>query len=74
MENLDSGHFETLETPNIFLYPSILSLVIILIWSYFIIEIFVLQVQVVVSFFILERFVLQVKVVVALFNLESLFS
>ena len=57
MENLDSGGFETLETQNIFLFPSILSLVTILIRSYF----------------ILERFVLQVKVVVALFNLESLF-
>ena len=57
MENLDSGGFETLETPNIFLFLSILSLVIILIWSCF----------------ILERFVLQVKIVVALFNLESLF-
>ena len=58
MENSNSGGFETLETPNIFLYPSISSLVTILIWSCF----------------ILERFVLQVKVVVALFNLESLFS
>ena len=57
MENSDSGGFETLETPNIFPYPSILSFVTILIWSYFIIEIFVLQVQVVDS----------------LFNLESLF-
>ena len=58
MENSDSGGFETLEIPNIFLYPSILSLVTILIWSCFIIE----------------RFVLQVQVVVSLFNLESLFS
>ena len=58
MENSDSGGFETLETPNIFLYPSNLSLVTILIWSCFIIEIFVPQVQVVIS----------------LFNLESLFS
>ena len=57
MKNLDLGGFGTLETPNIFLCPSILSLVTILIWSCF----------------ILERFVLQVKVVVALFNLESLF-
>ena len=48
---------ETLETPNMFLNPSILSLITILIWS----------------FFILEIFVLQVKVIVALFNLESLF-
>ena len=31
MENLDSGGFETLETPNIFLYLSIFSLVTILI-------------------------------------------
>ena len=53
MENLDSGGFETLETPNIFLFSSILNLVTILIWSCF----------------ILERFVLQVKVVVVLFNL-----
>ena len=58
MENTDSGGYETLETPNMFLNSSILSLVTILIWSCF----------------ILERFVLQVKVVVALFNLESLFS
>ena len=58
MENSDLGGFGTLETPNIFLNPSILSLVTILIWSCF----------------ILERFDLQVKVVVALFNLESLFS
>ena len=56
MENSDSGGFETLETPNIFLYPSILSLVTILIWSCFIIERFVLKVQVVVSLFNLERF------------------
>ena len=51
MENSDSRGFETLETPNIFLYPSILSIVTILIWSCFIIERFVLQVQVVVSLF-----------------------
>ena len=57
MENSNSRVCETLETPNIFLFPSILSLVTILIWSCF----------------ILERFVLQVKVVVVLFNLESLF-
>ena len=42
LENLNSGCFETLETPNIFLYPSILSLVSILIWSFFMIAIFVL--------------------------------
>ena len=58
MKNSDSGGCEILETPNIFLNPSILSLVTILIWSCF----------------ILERFILQVKVVIALFNLESLFS
>ena len=57
MKNSDSEGCETLETPNIFLFPSILSFVTILIWSCF----------------ILERFVLQVKVEVALFNLESLF-
>ena len=58
MENLDLRGFEILETPNIFLYPSILSLVTILIWTCFIIE----------------RFVLQVQGIVSLFNLESLFS
>ena len=57
MENSDSGGCEALETPNLFLNPSIVSFVTILIWSCFIIE----------------RFVLQVKVVVSLFNLESLF-
>ena len=57
MKNSYSGVCETLKTPNIFLFPSVLSFVIILIWSCF----------------ILERFVLQVKVVVVLFNLESLF-
>ena len=57
MENSDSGVCETLETPNIFIFPSILSFVTILIWSCF----------------ILETFVLRVKVVVTLFNLESLF-
>ena len=57
MENSDLRVCETLETQNIFLFPSILILVTILI----------------LSCFILERFVLQVKVVVALFNLESLF-
>ena len=58
MENSDFGGCETLETPNIFLFPSVLSFITILIWSWF----------------ILERFVIQVKVEVALFNLESLFS
>ena len=56
MENSDLGGCETLETPNIFLFPNVLSFITILIWSWF----------------ILERFVLQVKVEVALFNLESL--
>ena len=40
MENSDSGVCETLETPNIFIFPSILSLVTIFIWSSFILEIF----------------------------------
>ena len=53
MENSNLGGFETFETPNIFLFSSILSLVTILIWNCF----------------ILERFVFQVKVVVTLFNL-----
>ena len=52
MENSDLGGCETLETPYMFLNPSILSLITILIWSCF----------------ILERFILQVKIVVALFN------
>ena len=59
-KNSDLRGFETLETPNIFLYPSILSLVTILIWSCFIIERFVLQVHVVISLFNLE-FVFLVK-------------
>ena len=57
MENLDSGGCETLEMSNIFLSPSVLSFITILIWSCF----------------ILERFILQVKIEVALFNLESVF-
>ena len=57
MENSYSRGYETLETLNIFLFPSILSFVSILI----------------LSCFILERFVLQVKVEVVLFNLKSLF-
>ena len=57
MENSDLGVCDTLETLNIFQFPSIMSLVIILILSYF----------------ILERFVLQVKVVIALFNFKFLF-
>ena len=55
MENSNSGGCETLETPNIFLFPSVLIFITILIWSCF----------------TLERFILQVKVEVALFNLES---
>ena len=58
MENSYLGGCETLGTPNLFLSPSIVSLVTFLI----------------LSCFIIERFVLQVKVVVALLNLESLFS
>ena len=53
MENSYSRGYETFETPNMFLNPSILSLITILIWSCF----------------ILKRFVLQVKVIVAVFNL-----
>ena len=52
MKNSYSRGCETLETPNLFLNPSIVSLVIILIWSCFIIERFVLQVQVVVLYLI----------------------
>ena len=44
MENSDSGGCETLETPNIFLLPSVLSFITILIWSCFILERFILQV------------------------------
>ena len=44
MANSDSRGFDTLETPNIFQYPNILSLVTILIWSCFVIERFVLQI------------------------------
>ena len=57
MENSYSGGCETLETPNIFLFPNVLSFITIFIWSCF----------------ILENFVLQVKVEIALFNLESMF-
>ena len=57
IENSDSGGCETLETPNIFLFPSVLSFITILIWSCF----------------ILKRFIIQVKVELALFNLESVF-
>ena len=32
MENSDLGGCETLETPNIFLFPSVLSFITILIW------------------------------------------
>ena len=58
MKNSDSKGCETLETPNLFLNPSIVSLVSILIWSCFIIE----------------RFVPRVQVIVSLFNSENLFS
>ena len=56
MENSNSGVCETLETPNIFMFPSILSLVIILIWSCFILKRFILHIEVVVSLFNLEMF------------------
>ena len=36
MENAYSGGCETLETPNIFMFPSVLSFITILIWSCFI--------------------------------------
>ena len=57
MKNSDSGGYENLETPNIFMFRSVVSFITILIWSCF----------------ILERFILQVKLEVALFNLESVF-
>ena len=41
MENSDSRGYETLETPNIFLFPSVLNFITILIWSYFILERFI---------------------------------
>ena len=34
MENSNSGGCETLEKPNIFLYPSVFSFITILIWSF----------------------------------------
>ena len=46
IENSDSGGCETLETPNIFMFPSVLSFITILIWSCFILERFILQVKV----------------------------
>ena len=46
MENSDLGGCETLETPYIFLFPSVLSFITILIWSCFILERFILQVKV----------------------------
>ena len=55
MENSYSGGCETLET--IFLFPSVLSFIIILIWSCF----------------ILERFISPCQSRSCLFNLESLF-
>ena len=36
MENLDSRGYETLETPNIFLFPSVLIFITILVLSCFI--------------------------------------
>ena len=42
MENSGSGGCETLETPNIFIFPGVLSFITILIWSSFILERFVL--------------------------------
>ena len=45
MENSYSRGCETLETPNIFLFPSIFSFVTIFIWNCFILERFVLQVK-----------------------------
>ena len=57
MENSYSKGFKTFETQNIFLFPSILNPITILILNCFILEIFVLQ----------------VKVEIVLFNLESLF-
>ena len=65
MENSDSGGCETLETPNLFLNPSVVSLVTILIWSCFVIERFVLQVQVVISLFNLESLFFKVRVVIS---------
>ena len=41
MENSYSGGCETLETPNIFIFPSVLSFITILIWSCFILERFI---------------------------------
>ena len=41
MKNLNSGGYETLETPNIFLFSSVLSFITILILSCFILEIFI---------------------------------
>ena len=45
-DNSDSGSCETLETPNIFLFPSVLSFITILIWSCFILERFILGVSI----------------------------
>ena len=42
MENSNSRGYETLETANIFLFPSVLSFITILIWSCFILERFIL--------------------------------
>ena len=42
MKNSNSGGYETLETLNVFIFPSVLSFITILIWSCFILERFIL--------------------------------
>ena len=42
MEKSDLGGYETLETPNIFMFPSVLSFITNLIWNCFILERFIL--------------------------------
>ena len=71
MENLDSGVSKTLETLNIFLFPNILSLITMLIWSFYLERLF-LQVKVIIVLFNLESLVFQVKVGVSLIYLESM--
>ena len=61
LKNSDSGGYETLEAPNMFLNTSILSRVTILIWSCFILKRFVLQVKVMVALFIYFFFSLSKK-------------
>ena len=41
MKNSDSGGCETFETPNIFIFPSVLSFITILILNCFILEKFI---------------------------------